>query len=130
MNVSEKLTQKTPRTSRRKPDIYNLGLSRNFGLKYKLTQNINANYSRAVKSDLDDYRAYVWMALRDMDPGKVTSTSENLSTNYSPQLIPWFMPSFNYSAGYQWSKNLAQATEGANIGTNLNFNSNVSVSLR
>jgi hypothetical protein len=128
IDVSEKLVQRESRGGTGSPDDYNLGLSRSFGLDYKFTESFTAKYNRSVKSDLDQYRGYAWYALRQLDPGIVTSTTENLTTSLTPELARWFKPNFNYSAGYRWEKPLGGTYEGARIGTQLRFSSSVSLS--
>jgi len=127
LDVSEKLSQVLKRIGGRAPDVYNLGLNRNFSLDYNLTDNVKSKYSRSMKSDLRDYRGYAWMALRDLDPGIVTNISENLSASFNPTLISWLRPKFNYSAGYRWNKERTSNINGANIGTQLRFSSSLSL---
>ena len=65
------------------------------------------------------------MALRDLDPGTVTQTTEGLNTSFNPSLMKWLKPSFNYSANYRWNDDLSR--EGQNITTQLRFGSNFSL---
>jgi cell surface protein SprA len=102
VDFSEKLVQKYTRVGTKTPDDYNLGLNRSFGLNYKLLNNLTMKYNQTAKSDMDDYRGYVWMAIKELDPGIVTNVTENLTTSFSPELFTWLKPSFNYSAGYRW----------------------------
>ncbi|MBT3216527.1 MAG: cell surface protein SprA [Candidatus Marinimicrobia bacterium] len=126
-SFSEKLTQKTSRVGGKSPDIYNLGLSRDFSVDYSLTDNIRNKYSWNAKSDMDDYRGYAWLALKNTDPGIVTDVTESFTTSFSPTIFSWLKPNLNYSAGYRWNQNLDSNVDGANIGTQLRFSSSVSL---
>ncbi|MCK5330367.1 MAG: cell surface protein SprA, partial [Candidatus Marinimicrobia bacterium] len=129
MSFKESLSQKTPRIGK-KTENYNLGLTRNYGLDYKLTENLKSlKYNRSISSDMDDYRGYVWMAVRDLDPGIVTNSTESISAAYTPAVLEWLRPNFSYSAQYRWSKPIGSTIDGANISTGLNFSSNMNLSL-
>jgi len=128
LNVSEKLVRKASRAGNISPDDYNMGLSRNYGLSYKVTENLTSNYKRTAKSDMDSYRGYAWLAVKNLDPGKVTNVTESLTLGWTPSLIQWFKPNFNYSAAYRWSEPLSNKLGGSKIGTNLRFTSNISLS--
>ncbi len=128
MNFSESLNQKQPRVGN-KTETYNLGLTRNYSVSYKMTESIKKiQYSRNMASDLDHYRGYAWMAIRDLDPGTLTSSSENFSVAYTPAMLQWLNPSMNYSANYGWSKPLSSSVNGANIGTNLKYTTTMTLS--
>jgi len=126
VDFSEKLVQKYTRSGTKAPDDYNLGLNRSFGLDYKFLNNLTMKYNQTAKSDMDNYRGYIWMAIKEMDPGLVTNVTENLTTSFSPELFTWLKPSFNYSAGYRWD--FDRANYMANIGVQLRFTSNISIS--
>ena len=126
VDFSEKLVQKYTRSGTKTPDDYNLGLNRSFGLNYKLLNNLTMKYNQTAKSDMDNYRGYIWMAIKDLDPGIVTNVTENLTTSFSPELFTWLKPSFNYSAGYRGD--FYRANDMANIGVQLRFTSNISIS--
>jgi len=126
VDFSEKLVQKYTRAGTKTPDDYNLGLNRSFGLDYKLLNNLTMKYNQSAKSDMDHYRGYAWMAIKELDPGIVTNVTENLTTSFSPELFSWLKPSFNYSAGYRWD--FDRANDMANIGVQLRFTSNISIS--
>ena len=128
LNFNEKLVRKRSRSGAKSPDDYNFGLSRSFNLDYKITDNLSTKYNRSIKSDMDNYRGYIWMAVRNLDPGIVTSTTENLSTSFTPTIFSWFKPNFNHSAGYRWEKPLGGTYEGARIGTQLRFSSSITLS--
>jgi len=126
VDFSEKLVQKYTRSGTKAPDDYNLGLNRSFGLDYKFLNNLTMKYNQTAKSDMDNYRGYIWMAIKELDPGVVTNVTENLTTSFSPELFTWLKPSFNYSAGYRWD--FDRANDMANIGVQLRFTSNISIS--
>lgn len=127
LSISEHLTQKTTRAGTKSPDDYNLGLSRNFGVDYSLTDNIKTKYSWASKSDMDEYRGYSWLAIKNLDPGIVTDITESFTSSFSPSLFPWLKPNFNYSASYRWNQKLDSNVDGANIGSQLRFSSSLSL---
>ena len=124
-NISEKLNWNKTRTGTRSPDSYNFGLDRSLNLDYKFTNSLSSKYSWTAQSKLNDYRGYAWMALRDLDPGTVTQTTEGLNTSFNPSLMKWLKPSFNYSANFRWTDDLSR--EGQNISTQLRFGSNFSL---
>ncbi|MDP6533427.1 MAG: cell surface protein SprA [Candidatus Marinimicrobia bacterium] len=124
---SEKLTEKTSRAGGRSPDVYNLGLSRNLSIDYALTDNIRNKYTWTAKSDMDDYRGYAWLAVKNFDPGIVTDINESFTSSFSPTIFSWLKPNLNYSAGYRWNQNLDSNVDGANIGTQLRFSTSASL---
>ncbi len=126
-SFSEKLTEKASRVGGRSPDVYNLGLNRNFSIDYALTDNIRNKYSWNAKSDMDDYRGYAWLAVKNLDPGTVTDVTESFTSSFSPAIFTWLKPNLNYSAGYRWNQNLDSNVDGANIGSQLRFSSSVSL---
>ncbi|MFH1852078.1 MAG: hypothetical protein ABIA75_07000, partial [Candidatus Neomarinimicrobiota bacterium] len=128
LNVSETYTEKEPRAGTKTTTDYSLGMTRAYTVDYKMTESLKSiKYSRNATSDLEHYRGYAWMAVRDLDPGIVTNSTENLSLTYTPALLDWLSPNFNYSAGYRWSKPLSSTIDGANIGTALKFSSSLSL---
>jgi hypothetical protein len=127
MNFSEVLSQRIKRVGGKSPDSYNFGLNRNLSMDYSLTNSLKTKYTRAVKSDLQDYRGYAWMAMRDLDPGVVENITENLTTSFNPAIFSWLKPNFNYSSAYSWNHDRQSTLEGANIGTQLRFSSNISL---
>ena len=84
MNFSEGLNQRIKRVGGKSPDSYNFGLNRNLSMDYSLTNSLKTKYTRAIKSDLQDYRGYAWMAMRDLDAGVVENITENLTTSFNP----------------------------------------------
>ncbi|NHZ84807.1 MAG: cell surface protein SprA, partial [Planctomycetia bacterium] len=129
INFSEKLVQRDSRAGARSPDEYNLGLNRTFNLTYKITDNLEAKYNSGTKSDMDEFRAKIIKALEGWNPGIITNTNENLSTTFNPTITKWLKPNFTYSAAYRWSQPLSSSINGANIGTQLRFSSNLSLNL-
>ena len=122
MNMSEKLTWNETRTGVKSPETYNFGLNRNLNLDYKFTNTLTSKYSWTGQSNLNDYRGYILTALKELDPGVVTQTTESFNTTYSPTMFRWIKPSFNYTANFRWSDDLTR--EGQNIGAQLRFGSN------
>ena len=122
LNLSEKLNWNETRAGSKSPETYNFGLNRIFNLDYKLTNTLMSKYSWNGQSKLNEYRGYAWLALKELDPGLVTQTSETFNTTYNPAIMKWLKPSFNYSANYRWSDDLTR--EGQNISTQLRFGSN------
>ncbi|SUZ57866.1 uncharacterized protein METZ01_LOCUS10720 [marine metagenome] len=129
LNFSESLSQRIKRVGGKSPDTYNFGLNRNFSMDYMLTDGIKTKYTRAVKSDMQDYRGYAWLAIKDLDPGVVENISENLSTSFNPTIFSWFKPNMNYSSAYSWNQDRESTIGGANIGTQLRFSSSIALSL-
>ena len=129
IDFSEKLIQKDSRAGGRSPDEYNLGLNRTFNLFYKITDNLEVKYNRGSKSDMDEFRAEIIRAIQDWDPGVITNTNENLSTTFNPVIAEWLKPNFTYSAAYRWDQPRSSTIDGANIGTQLGFSSNLSLSM-
>ena len=122
MNFSEKLTWNRTRTQIRSPDSYNFGLNRSMNLDYKFSNNLSSKYSWSGQSKLNEYRGYAWMAVKNLDPGIVTNTTESMNTTYNPSVLKWLRPSFNYTANYRWSDDLSR--EGQNISAQLRMASN------
>lgn len=129
MNFKESLSQKTPRVGK-KTESYNLGLTRAYGLDYKVTESLKSvKYNRSIASDMDEYRAIAWMAIRDLDPGIVTNSTESISSAYSPDILAWLKPNFSYSAQYRWNKPITSTIDGANIATSLSFSSSMNLNI-
>ena len=122
MNLSEKLTWNETRTGVKSPETYNFGLNRNLNLDYKFTNTLASKYAWSAQSKLNDYRGYILTALKELDPGTVTQTTESFNTTYSPTIMKWLKPAFNYTANFRWSDDLTR--EGQNISTQLRFGSN------
>ena len=122
LNLSEKLNWNETRGGNKSPETYNFGLNRTFNLDYKLTNTLASKYSWNGQSKLNEYRGYAWLALKELDPGLVTQSSETFNTTYNPAIMKWLKPSFNYTASYRWSDDLTR--EGQNVSTQLRFGSN------
>ncbi|MEE8341257.1 MAG: cell surface protein SprA, partial [Candidatus Neomarinimicrobiota bacterium] len=129
IDFSEKLIQKNSRAGGRSPDEYNLGLNRTFNLVYKITDHLEAKYNSNAQSDMDEFRANVIKAIEEWNPGVVTNTKQNLNTAFNPVIAEWLKPNFMYSSSYQWSKPRSSTIDGANIGTQIRFSSNLSLNL-
>jgi len=129
IDIVEKLVQKNSRVGGRSADEYNLGLNRNLKLKYKLLDNLGLDYSRGSKSDMDEYRAKFVQAIQEFNPGIVTNSNENLSATFNPVLAEWLKPNFSYSAAYRWDQPRNSTIDGANIGTQLRFSSNLALNI-
>lgn len=127
--INEKLTEKQTRAGNISPADYNLSLKNDWGMSYKLTDNLSTQFSHSANSDLDYYRGYFLYALRNPDSILVTNVQENLSASFTPTLSKWLKPGFNYSAGYNWARPLGSTVPGANIGTQLRFNTNINIVL-
>ena len=91
-------------------------------LDYKFSNNLSSKYSWSGQSKLNEYRGYAWMAVKNLDPGIVTNTTESMNTSYNPSVLKWLRPSFNYTASYRWSDDLSR--EGQNISAQLRMASN------
>ena len=128
MNFNEKLTQKTPRRGNKSPDSYNFGLNQSYSLDYKMTESVKSKYSRAIKSNLNDYRGFLANAAKNRDAGVVTDITESFNSSFSPILMDWLKPTFNYSTNYRWNKARDSNVDGANIGNQLRFSSGISLS--
>jgi hypothetical protein len=98
-------------------------------MDYSLTNSLKTKYTRGVKSDLQDFRGYAWMAMRDLDPGVVENITENLTTSFNPVIFTWLKPIFNYSSAYSWNQDRKSTLGGANIGSQLRFSSSIALNL-
>ena len=101
MNLSEKLTWNETRTGVKSPETYNFGLNRNLNLDYKFTNTLASKYAWSAQSKLNDYRGYILTALKELDPGTVTQTTESFNTTYNPTMMKWLKPAFNYTAKFR-----------------------------
>ncbi len=122
MNMNEKLTWNETRSGVKSPESYNFGLTRTMNIDYKLTNTVASKYGWSGQSNLNEYRGYIFSALKELDPGVVTQATESFNTTYSPTIMRWLRPSFNYTANFRWSDDLTR--EGQNISTQLRFGSN------
>jgi len=112
VNFNERLIQKTPRRGNKSPDVYNFGLNQSYALDYKITESINSKYSRAIKSNLNDYRGFMANALKNRESGIVTDITESFNSSFRPILLDWLKPTFNYSANYRWNKARDSSVDG------------------
>ena len=87
LNLSEKLTWNETRTGVKSPETYNFGLNRSLNLDHKFTNTLSAKYAWSGQSKLNEYRGYAWTALKELDPGIVTQTTESFNTTYNLSLI-------------------------------------------
>ena len=128
IRASETQTENTPRRGDF-TSTYNLGLSRTFKVVYKVSENLNTNYNKTMKSDMDQFRGYKKLdAIKQLNPGIVSDVTENFITTYNPAIFDWLKPSMNYTANYRWSKPLESTQEGANITSQTKISSSVTVS--
>ena len=97
-------------------------------MDYKITESINSKYSRAIKSNLNDYRGFMANALKNRESGIVTDITESFNSSFRPILLDWLKPTFNYSANYRWNKARDSSVDGANIGNQVRFSSGISLS--
>ena len=125
LNLSEKLNWNETRGGNKSPETYNFGLNRTFNLDYKLTNTLASKYSWNGQSKLNEFRGYAWLALKELDPGLITQSSETFNTTYNPAIMKWLKPSFNYTASYRWSDDLTR--EGQNVSSQLRFGSNFNI---
>tara|TARA_B100000315_G_scaffold249608_1_gene281092 strand:- start:10472 stop:16594 length:6123 start_codon:yes stop_codon:yes gene_type:complete len=125
--INESLTEKDPRVGDFTSQ-YNLGLKRNFSLKYKFLENLSTNYSKEIKSDMDSHRGHFREAVENGKPGIITDVTENLKTTFSPEMLSWFKPSLQYNVNYKWAKPVQSTQEGATITSIIEYSSSVSVS--
>ena len=125
LNLSEKLNWNETRGGNKSPETYNFGLNRTLNLDYKLTNTLASKYSWSGQSKLNEYRGYAWLALKELDPGLITQSSETFNTTYNPSIMKWLKPSFNYTASYRWADDLTR--EGQNVSTQLRFGSNFNI---
>ncbi len=128
LNFVERLTEKQPWRGAPSPDVYDFNLNQSYSVDYQLTETIKTKYSRSIKSNLNEYRGYAWLALKKRDPGVVTDIQENLNTSYNPVLADWLKPTFSYTANYRWNKDRNSTIDGANIGNQIRFSSGISLS--
>tara|TARA_A100001037_G_scaffold110819_1_gene101148 strand:+ start:1515 stop:7871 length:6357 start_codon:yes stop_codon:yes gene_type:complete len=126
LKASEVINNNTPRIGESK-SVYNLGLDRNFRLGYKILENLNSNYSKVMKSDLDHYRKNYLKAINKMDPGIVTDINENITTTFSPVIATWFRPNFNINSSYRWAKPIESTQEGARITSQGRFSTSLNL---
>ena len=128
LGASETFSETTKRVGESVPASYNLGLNRTFKAGYKILDNLNTNYSKTMKSDMDMYRARHLDAIREMKSGIVTDVTESFSTNFTPAIFSWLKPSLNYSSSYRWSDPINSIHEGANITSQARTSSSLTLS--
>lgn len=123
MIFSRNLSNKKTRSADDNLEDFNLGLTRTFGLSYKIFDNTQLNYIRNVNSDLSEYRNEV---LQKISVGSVVQNTEAFSSSFSPDWFEWISPTFNYNANYSWNKPLSSVVDGANLvltkSNSINFN--------
>ena len=82
--VNEKLTWNQTRSGVKSPETYNFGLDRSLNLDYKLTNTLSSKYSWSGQSKLNEYRGYLWTAVKELDPGTVTQKTESFNILSDP----------------------------------------------
>ena len=123
--MSEKLTWNETRSGVKSPETYNFGLNRTMNLDYKFTNTLMTKYSWTGQSNLNEFRGYIFTAIKELDPGLVTQTTESINTTYNPTIMKWLKPSFTHTANFRWSDDLSR--EGQNISAQLRFGSNFTI---
>ncbi len=128
MGASETFSETIKRVGESPPINPNLGLNRSFKAGYKILENLNTNYSKTIKSDMDQYLGRHLDAIREMKSGIVTDVTESFTTNFTPGIFSWLKPSLNYSSSYRWSDAINSTQEGANITSQARASSSLTLS--
>ena len=115
IKLNQSLVEKQSRSVEDVVDDFNLGLTRNFSVAYKVFDNLQLNYNKNIQSDMAEYRDEVLKALTDFETGDRTNNTESFASNFSPKWISWFSPNFTYNANYSWNKPKSSVFDGANI---------------
>ncbi|UCH10986.1 MAG: cell surface protein SprA, partial [Fidelibacterota bacterium] len=131
-NLSEALTNKTTRDL---PDstleTYTFNMARAIKSKYRLTDQISADYSWNGNNVLDEFRDDKLGIIRSLNPGLSRQFNEVFTFNYNPELISWFRPRLMYQANYNWIKNapIDDDDRGGKISTQGRLSGNVNLKL-
>ena len=128
IKLNQSLVEKQSRSVEDVIDDFNLGLTRNFSVSYKVFDNLQFNYTKNIQSDMAEYRDEVLKALTDFETGDRTNNTESFASNFSPKWISWFSPNFTYNANYSWNKPKSSVFDGANIVSVRNSGFNFSLS--
>jgi hypothetical protein len=132
VNLNEALTTKTTRD---RPDstleTYTFNMTRAIRSKYRLTDQISADYSWDGNNVLDEFRDDKLAIFKELNPGLSRQFKEQFSINYNPMLISWLKPKLMYQANYNWIKNapIDVPERGGKISTQGRFSGNVNLKL-
>ena len=94
IKLNQSLVEKQSRGVEETIDDFNLGLTRNFSVTYKVFDNFQLKYTINIQSDMAEYRDEVLKALTDFETGDRTNNAESFAYNFSPKWISWFAPNF------------------------------------
>ena len=119
MNATENLSSNAPRIGE-STNTHTIGMNRSISGGYKLLDNLNINYSRKVKSSLNEFKDNKLKAIKELNPGAPINISESYSASFSPKIFDWLAPSLNYSANYNWGEPEASSTESIDQLSNQN----------
>ena len=131
-NLSEALRNKTTRAL---PDsileTYTFNMTRAVKSKYRLTDQISADYSWDGNNVLDEFRYDKLGIIKSLNPGLSRQFKEQFTFNYNPELISWFKPKLMYQANYNWIKNapIDIPERGGKISAQGRLSSNVNLKL-
>ncbi len=128
IKLNQNLVEKQSRATDEIVDDFNLGLNRTFALSYKVFDNFQFNYNRNVQTDMAEYRAKIFEALKELKIGDTTRNTESFASNFSPKWFSWFQPNFVYNTNYSWNKPRSSVIDGANIVSVRNNGVNFSLS--
>ena len=89
------------RTNPENPTLtYTLNMTREYDLKYKLTNSIISRYKRVVNSNYDSYKNNKIDFFRDFKPGLIKTVSETFSNSYSLTIFE-VSPKITYNPIYK-----------------------------
>ena len=99
LNENDKLSKQRVGTE---TPTYSLKMQRDFTLNYKFTKSIQANYTKNISSNLDDYKDHKYDIVKNMSPGLIKNVKEKFTTTFSPDFIGWLDPKITYNPSYSW----------------------------
>ena len=120
-------TQKQSETRSGVPtDVYTATMTRSFSTAFKPITPLSVDYSQTRTMDMRNDK---WAdVVNTLDPGELTSFSQQFGSSLNPKIFNWLTHNFKYSANYQYSNNLQLKEKGtgqsASVTTSVSFNGN------
>jgi hypothetical protein len=129
MNASENVSRNESWAGTVTPSHY-LNLVRTFKVNYPLTDNIQTNYTKTYKSNMDRYKTNKVKAIRTLSSGDIVDVTESFSSTFSPKITNWLTPKLSYRSNFRLSVPNNKKIDYVNISNVNGINSSLNLNLK
>ncbi len=106
-------------------DVFKYDMTRNFGLTYRVFDNLTANFNRSA---VGDFRQKGWQGLFSNEFIDVNK-NQSFKVDFNPTWFSWATNNFSYSANYRYTNNLSLQERGRSAGTQSNLSASMTLKL-